>query len=139
MIKIKIYTTDENFILNGEVEIDSFSSLPPNSTALQPPIAEFVQLQGTKWVVLDSYPVKVNNQYDCPTQVTMRQARLELLNRGLLDDVEAVISAQGRAAQIEWEYAATVDRSHPVIAVVQQQKEMTDLQIDDLFIAASKL
>lgn len=74
-----------------------------------------------------------------PASVTMRQARLELLSRELLDDVEAVITSAGRAAQIEWEYAATVDRSHPIIAVVQQQQGMTDSQIDDLFREAAKL
>ena len=74
-----------------------------------------------------------------PQQVTMRQARLALLSAGLLDDVEAVISAAGRAAQLEWEYAAVVDRSNPAVAAVQQQQGMTDAQIDDLFRGAAKL
>ena len=73
-----------------------------------------------------------------PQQVTMRQARLELLSRDLLDDVDAVIAVAGRAAQIEWEYASTVYRDNPVIAVVQQQQGMTDEQIDDLFREAAK-
>lgn len=74
-----------------------------------------------------------------PQQVTMRQARLELLKRALLDDVEAVITAAGREAQIQWEYASVVERSNPVIAIVQQQQGMTDAQIDDLFREAEKL
>ena len=74
-----------------------------------------------------------------PQQVTMRQARLALLSAGLLDDVEAVISAAGRAAQLEWEYAAVVDRSNTAVAIVQQQQGMADAQIDDLFREAVKL
>ena len=74
-----------------------------------------------------------------PQQVTMRQARLALLNAGLLDDVEVVIAAAGRAAQLEWEYAAVVDRSNPAVAAVQQQEALTDAQIDDLFREAAKL
>lgn len=74
-----------------------------------------------------------------PQQVTMRQARLALLSAGLLDDVEAVIAAAGRAAQLEWEYAAMADRSNPAVAIVQQQQGMTDAQIDDLFRGAEKL
>lgn len=74
-----------------------------------------------------------------PQQVTMRQARLALLSAGLLDDVEVVIAAAGRAAQLEWEYAAVVDRSSPAVAIVQQQQGMTDAQIDDLFREAEKL
>ena len=74
-----------------------------------------------------------------PQQVTMRQARLALLSAGLLDDVEMVIAAAGREAQLEWEYAAAVDRSNPAVAVVQQQEALTDEQIDDLFREAAKL
>ena len=74
-----------------------------------------------------------------PQQVTMRQARIALLSAGLLDDVEMVITAAGRAAQLEWEYAAAVDRSNPAVAIVQQQKALTDAQIDDLFREAAKL
>ena len=74
-----------------------------------------------------------------PQQVSMRQARLALLGAGLLDDVEAVISAAGRAAQLEWEYAAVVDRSNTAVAIVQQQQGMADAQIDDLFREAVKL
>ena len=74
-----------------------------------------------------------------PQQVTMRQARLALLSAGLLDDVEMVIAAAGRAAQLEWEYAAVVDRSNLAVAIVQQQKALTDAQIDDLFREAAKL
>ena len=74
-----------------------------------------------------------------PQQVTMRQARLALLSAGLLDDVEMVIAAAGRAAQLEWEYAAVVERSNPAVAIVQQQQALTDAQIDDLFREAAKL
>ena len=74
-----------------------------------------------------------------PQQITMRQARLALLSAGLLDDVEMVIAVAGRAAQLEWEYAAVVDRSNPAVAIVQQQQGMTDAQIDDLFRGAAKL
>ena len=73
-----------------------------------------------------------------PQQVTMRQARLELLSRRLLDDVEAMIAAAGREAQIEWEYASLVERGNPVIAGVQQQQGFTDAQIDDLFRGTAK-
>ena len=74
-----------------------------------------------------------------PQQVSMRQARLALLSAGLLDDVEMVIAAAGRAAKLEWEYAAVVDRSNPAVAAVQQQNALTDTYIDDLFRKAAKL
>ena len=73
-----------------------------------------------------------------PQQVTMRQARLALLKAGLLDAAEAAIASAGREAQLEWDYASVVERSNPVIAIVQQQG-VTDAQIDDLFREAAKL
>ena len=74
-----------------------------------------------------------------PQQVTMRQARLALLSAGLLDYAEASITAAGREARLEWEYAAEVERSNPIITLIQQQQGITDEQIDDLFREAAKL
>ena len=58
---------------------------------------------------------------------------------GWLDDIEAFIATQPRAAQIEWEYATEVQRSNAMIAGVQAATGMTDEQIDELFIEAAKL
>ena len=95
----------------------------------------------TQWLASGGVPLPPDPPAPtaAPTSVTMRQARLELLKRGLLDDVEAVIAAAGRAAQIEWEYAAVVERSNPAVAIVQAQQGLTDAQIDDLFREAAKL
>ena len=91
----------------------------------------------TDWETMREDEMRARNPV--PQQVTMRQARLALLSAGLLDDVEMVITAAGRAAQLEWEYAAVLDRSNPAVAIVQQQKALTDAQIDDLFREAVKL
>ena len=73
-----------------------------------------------------------------PQVITMRQARLQLLEVGLLDDVEALV-ALDRKSQIEWEYANEVYRQSPLIESVKEAMSLTDKQIDDMFIAASKL
>ena len=78
------------------------------------------------------------------TSVTMRQARLALLNAGLLDDVDAAITSipdpvQRKAAEIEWEYAQTVDRDSPFTKQLAQGLGMTDEQKNELFIQASQL
>lgn len=70
-----------------------------------------------------------------PTVVTMRQARLALLQVGKLDDIEAVVASLGRAAQLEWEYAAIVERSNPLIDSIG----MTDTELDELFILAATI
>ena len=74
-----------------------------------------------------------------PQQVSMRQARLALLQVGLLDHVEATIASAGREAQLEWEYTSVVERSNPIIVIIQQQQGVTNEQIDYLFREAAKL
>ena len=79
-----------------------------------------------------------------PQQVTMRQARLALLGAGLLDQVDAAIASiedptQRRAAEIEWEYAQTVDRNSPFVQQLSAGLGLTDEQKDQLFRTASQL
>ena len=73
-----------------------------------------------------------------PQVITMRQARLQLLEVGLLDDVEALV-ALDRKSQIEWEYANEVYRHSPLIESVKGAMSLTDEQIDNMFLEASKL
>ncbi len=73
-----------------------------------------------------------------PTSLTMRQTRLYLLSLDLLDDVESIVS-QNKAWQIEWEYANEVLRTNQLIGALQNQLNLTDTQIDNMFIEANKL
>ena len=75
--------------------------------------------------------------------VTMRQARLALLQAGLLANVEAAInslpSPQKEAAQIEWEYSQEVRRDREFVTQLTAAMGLTELQVDDLFILAATL
>ena len=76
--------------------------------------------------------------------VTMRQARLALLQSNLLSQVEAAIAAiedavQRQAVQIEWEYAAEVNRTHPWVQTLSTALGLSEEQLDQLFIQASTL
>lgn len=73
-----------------------------------------------------------------PTSITMRQCRLYLLNQNLLDDVENIVS-QNRAWQIEWEYANEVLRTNQLITAMQSSLNLTNEQVDAMFLEASKL
>ena len=78
-----------------------------------------------------------------PQSVTMRQARLAMLNAGILDDVEAMIATMpgddGAAARIDWEFARDVRRDWPLVAALGSQLGMSNEQIDDLFIYAGSI
>lgn len=75
--------------------------------------------------------------------ITMRQARLALLNAGLLDDVEAAIitmdEPQRTQTQIEWEYAQTVQRDNALVAALGPMLGLDDAAIDSLFSMAATL
>lgn len=76
-----------------------------------------------------------------PRQVTMRQARLALLTAGKLQGVAAALDAltgmQKEAAQIEWEFAATVDRESPLVELLGNALQLDDAALDALFIQAA--
>lgn len=74
-----------------------------------------------------------------PLVVTPRQARIALLNAGLLDAVEAAVASSPRSVQIDWEYAIEIRRDNPVIAAMADQLNFTSEQIDDLFFAAASV
>lgn len=78
-----------------------------------------------------------------PTVVTMRQARLALLNAGLLNSVSNTISGltgtAGDAARIEWEYALSVERNSPLVASLTSALGLTAEQLDALFTTADGL
>ncbi|HRH21511.1 MAG TPA: hypothetical protein PLE81_12850 [Brevundimonas sp.] len=70
--------------------------------------------------------------------ITPRQARLALLQVGLLDDVEAAINGISdellrRQAQISWEYADEIRRLDPWIAVFGAALNLDDAALDELF------
>jgi hypothetical protein len=78
-----------------------------------------------------------------PRVVEMAQARLALLQAGLLTQVQTAIDAMpgvdGQAARIAWEYRATVRRDSTLVQALAQQLALTDEQLDTLFTTAAAL
>jgi hypothetical protein len=78
-----------------------------------------------------------------PKVVSMRQARLALLNAGLLSTVNTAVAAMtgdaGEAARIEWEYATEVNRDKELVQSLALALSLTETQLDDLFTAAAAL
>lgn len=78
-----------------------------------------------------------------PKSVTMRQGRLALLNAGLLQTVNSTIAAMtgaaGDAARIEWEFSSEIQRDKELVLSLMPIIGLTESQMDQLFISASKL
>ena len=76
--------------------------------------------------------------------VTMRQARRALLDAGLLDQVDAAIAAiadatERRQAEIDWEYATTVERLWPWVQTLGAALGLSAEDLDALFEQAATL
>lgn len=78
-----------------------------------------------------------------PESVTMRQARLALLNAGLLATVNTAIAAMpgasGDAARIEWEFSSEVFRHRTLVLSLGAGLGLTAAQLDSLFIVAKAI
>lgn len=80
---------------------------------------------------------------DIPVAVTMRQARLALLQSGLLPNINDLIASMpgegGEAARIEWDYSNIVERGRPVVEAIAAELQLSGEQVDNLFILAATL
>ncbi len=78
-----------------------------------------------------------------PESVTMRQARLALLNHGLLSSVAPAIASLPEPArtkaQIEWEYSNALERNNAFVATLGVALGLTSAAIDALFFEAATL
>ena len=76
-----------------------------------------------------------------PQVVFMRQARLALLEVGLLSNVEGIINTLPEPfkseVKIEWEYATEVRRDWPTLNQITQYLGLTEEYVDNLFILAA--
>lgn len=78
-----------------------------------------------------------------PQEVTMRQARLALLDAELLGNVQTAINSLPEPArtkaQIEWDYSNALQRSNSFVATLGGALGLDSEALDNLFIAASRL
>ena len=96
-----------------------------------------------EWQNAGNTPEPASNEVVVPSEVTMRQARLALLNIGKLASVDVFINSMfdppRTAARIEWDYSNVVQRHNGFVAQIAPSLGMSEADLDQLFIAASKL
>lgn len=73
-----------------------------------------------------------------PQEVTRAQAKLALLEFGLLANAEAAAASAGEAFQIAFNDALTFSRTSPTLLAMAQALSLSDAQLDALFVAAGK-
>ena len=106
-----------------------------------PRFSEYTDAEGVTHTVAEqeAAAIEADRKSKVPQVITIRQARLALLAAGLLDSVEAAVAAGDRTVQIEWEYATELHRAWPTLLGLAGALGLTDLQVDELFIAAAQL
>jgi hypothetical protein len=78
-----------------------------------------------------------------PASIEMGQARAILIIHGYMDAVISALAGitgvEGRLARSRFEFSLNVKRNDPLTQAMQAALDLTELQLDDLFTAASKL
>lgn len=85
----------------------------------------------------NGYPILVDAPASEITIVSMRQARLALLQEDQLDAVEAMITT--REQHIWWDYSATVEKYNPLVTQIKTVLGWTDEYLTQLFELAATL
>jgi hypothetical protein len=118
---------------NGAGHIEYVNASKPNQTINS---ISYYQFLLDRWTAAAPQP---GPEPGPPSIVSMRQARLALLQAGLLATVDAAIAAGGQADQITWEYATEVDRNSALVFNMVAALNLTSQQLDDLFTLAASL
>lgn len=122
--------------------INNYDHIEPLDTTLEQYLGVGIGWLWTKergFYSLDILPQEPINPV--PQIVFMRQARLALLEVGLLDNIEQIINLLPEPlkseARIEWEYATEVRRDWPTLNQIADHLNLTSEYVDELFILAS--
>lgn len=91
------------------------------------------------WLGWEDDPASEPAPLYVPTTVSMRQARLALLQQGLLATVNAAVQSGTDADKITWEYATEVNRSDDLVTNMALALVITETQLNDLFTLAYSL
>lgn len=94
----------------------------------------------TEWSYVDGeFVAPVTPAPVIPTTVSMRQARLALLEVEILDEVNTAIATGTEADKITWEYATEVNRGDTLVTNMAIALNLTETDLDNLFTLASTL
>lgn len=130
----------------GERATTNYVSVPGDKFGLGPTVRA-----GCDQWLLDGKPV---SPYVAPTvdevravmpALTPRQLRLGLVNggysiSGVRSEIDGIADPVVREkAQIEWEFASSYARLHPLIGQIGAALSISDTQIDDMWAAAAAL
>lgn len=126
--------TNSVLVENGVVIQSDRTGLVPEGYIEAPEwVAPGCTFDGSEFAIPAPLPPRV------PESVSARQFKLQLLAAGLLDDVEAWITAQDRAIQIAYANSGSFVRTEPMMQAGFAALGFAEEQIDAFFTAATAL
>ena len=124
---------------DGEYLVNDNTVVPKNSNgSMKDEVLDYIKSGGEYQKVSEK---DKTTETIIPEKVTIRQAKLALLEYGILDEVDAILQSPNipRKTKIEWEYANEIERrwvdESGVLSYLGFEKE----QLDELFLYASSL
>lgn len=109
---------------------------------------EYADIPNKKWI--KEYYIRNLTQEEIekrkpqpPSSCTPRQFRLALINSGIdIDMIDSTINniqdpIERKTALIEWEYSIEIKREHPLILSFATQLNVSEQQLDEIFILAN--
>ncbi|MCA1490091.1 hypothetical protein I6F11_04055 [Ensifer sp. NBAIM29] len=135
------------FTADGEPEQVEYVSRPNDPYGVNPQIRKWMSENpdAPVHVYVPPPPPTVEETRAAMPSLTARQLRLGLVGNGISPaQVQATLDAMPAGADkekalIEWEYATTFNRTHPLIATVGSSLGLTEAQIDTMWTAALTL
>lgn len=119
----------ENGIVVNTIEVESLDFMPNLIDG---------SIGGIGWEYINGELIEPTPIIEVPQTITPRQLRLQLLALTLLDEVEA-LCATDRAMSIWFEYSLDFQRNHQMIITMALQLGMSEVDMDNFFVEASKL
>jgi hypothetical protein len=133
---------DFNTYLVEEIPQPAYDSITQNLIWTNPDFVGGVWVQ--TWAVEPATPEEIEQRLQQKRQamiVTPFQAKVALLNAGVLDEVQALISAPTTDLKIvlAWSNVTRFERLSPMVAGIATALGWTDEELDDLFDAAAQI
>jgi hypothetical protein len=142
-MNITLYKLDEKWRFMAELVVDEYAEIPRMCVLTPPPemSADYVWL-GRKWGRAEDYidEAAISAQTALvPQTVSSFQARAALHLAGLLEQVETLMqsSETDMLAKLAWQDAQEFKRQSPTVLAMAQALDLTDAQIDALFVTAA--
>ena len=134
---MKAHIIENNKVVNT-IEVESLDFLPNLIDG---------SIGGIGWDYINGEliaPIKPEPPKVIPQSITIRQAREIVIKMGLFQTVEDTLNGieddtQRLIARNYWEYSEVFERNHQILLALTAALGLTDEQLDEMFIAASKL